>query len=74
VTGNDQDTRRTHLLQVAGSLLVAVLLVVITISLVTGKLGRGDTREMYEEREDLIEQRQENREERLEEREDRGDG
>jgi hypothetical protein len=56
--------------QVVGSLLAAVLIVILTVLIVTAKLGPGldarEQREVQEQREELQERRQEQREERLE--------
>ncbi len=63
---------RSHALQMAGSLLVAVLIVVLAIVVVTGQFGatsaaeRELQEERLEQREEAIEQRQELREERRE--------
>lgn len=66
------DTARSHALQIIGSLLVAVAIVAVTVSLVTSRLGPGldddrgrDARDRRQERqEDLRERREERREER----------
>lgn len=65
MTGTEE--RPSYRAQVAGSLVAALLIVILVVVLVTANLGRGTTRESYEEREDLIEERQDLREERREE-------
>ena len=60
------DERPSYAAQVVGSLIAALLIVVLVVAIVTANLGRGATRESYEEREDLIEERQELEEERRE--------
>ena len=56
--------------QVVGSLLAAVLVVILTVLVVTAKLGPGldarEQREIQDRREELRERHQEQREERLE--------
>jgi cell shape-determining protein MreC len=56
--------------QVVGSLLAALLIVILTVLVVTAKLGPGldarEQRELQDQREELQERRQEQREERLE--------
>lgn len=64
------DERRSYRTQVIGSLIAAFLIVVLVVAVVTANLGRGTTRESYEEREDVIEERQELEEERREEEAD----
>ena len=62
-------SRRVQLL---GSLFVAILIVVITVALVTAKIGPGiDTREKREELEEIEEEREELQELREEQREER---
>ena len=53
--------------QVVGSLLAAVLLVVVTVALVTAKIGPGLDSTELREKEERQEERLEQREERLEE-------
>jgi hypothetical protein len=60
----------SHKRQVVGSLLAAVLLVVVTVALVTAKIGPGLDSTELREREELLEEQREEREERREERED----
>ena len=65
------DDKRRYTVQLIGSLIVGLLIVVGTISVVTAKLGpRLDRREELRELEDVREERQEQREERLEEQQD----
>lgn len=60
--------KRSYAVQVIGSLVAAVVIVLLTVALVTANLGSGvETREREEEREELLDER----EDRLEEREDR---
>lgn len=58
----------SHTRQVVVSLVAAVLLVVVTVALVTAKIGPGldstELREQEERREERLEQREERREER----------
>lgn len=63
---SDSDQRPSYAAQVLGSLIAALLIVALVVAVVTGSLGKGPTRESYEEREDLIEERQELEEERRE--------
>jgi len=60
----------SHSRQVVGSLVVAVLLVVVTVLLVTAKIGPGLDSTEIREREERQEERLEQREERLEERQE----
>lgn len=57
----------SHKRQVIGSLLAAVLLVVVTVALVTAKIGPGLDSTELREREERQEERLEQREERSEE-------
>ena len=60
--------RRSYGVQVIGSLVVAVVIVLLTVALVTANLGAGvETREREEEREELLDEQ----EDRLDAREDR---
>ena len=68
------EERTSYGKQLLGSLIAAVLIVIVVVALVTARLGQGGTRERYEEREDLLEERQELREERQELREERREG
>jgi hypothetical protein len=57
----------SHAKQLVWSLVAAAVITVVTIALVTAKIGPGlDSRELRE-RQELIEERREAREERLEE-------
>jgi hypothetical protein len=58
--------------QLVGSLVVAVLIVVITVAAVTLAIGPGLDATELRERQDLIEERQEQNEERLEQQQDQG--
>jgi len=58
----------SHKRQVVGSLIAAILLVVVTIALVTAKIGPGLDSTELREKEERQEERLEQREERLEER------
>lgn len=77
---DNSDRTPSQRAQMIGSLLVALAIVVITVALVTAKIGPGiDTREkreeleeIQEEREELDELREERREERQEAREEAG--
>ncbi len=60
----------SHKRQVVGSLLAAVLLVVVTVALVTAKIGPGLDSTELREKEERQEERLEEREERREDRED----
>jgi hypothetical protein len=60
----------SHSRQVVGSLVAAVLLVVVTVLLVTAKIGPGPDSTEIREREERQEERLEQREERLEERQE----
>ena len=60
----------SHKRQVVGSLLAAVLLVVVTVALVTAKIGPGLDSTELRDREERQEERLEEREERREDRED----
>lgn len=60
--------RFSHKRQVVGSLVAAVLLVVVTVLLVTAKIGPGLDSTELREKEERQEERLEQREERLEER------
>ena len=60
----------SHKRQVVGSLIAAILLVVVTVALVTAKIGPGlDSTELREKKE-RQEERLEQREERLQERQE----
>ena len=63
---SETEQKPSHASQVVGSIVAALLIVVLVVVVVTANLGRGTTRESYEEREDLIEERQELEEERRE--------
>ena len=66
------ERRSSHLPKVIGSLLAALLIVVVTVALVTAKIGPGiETREREEQQEELIEQREDLREEGEDAEEDR---
>lgn len=58
----------SHKRQVVGSLIAAILLVVVTVALVTAKIGPGLDSTELREKEERQEERLEQREERLEER------
>ena len=60
----------SHGRQVAGSLIAAVLLVILTVALVTAKIGPVLDSSELREREERQEERLEQREERQEERRD----
>lgn len=60
----------SHKRQVVGSLLAAVLLVVVTVALVTATIGPGLDSAELRDKEERQEERLEEREERREERED----
>jgi len=60
----------SHKRQVVGSLLAAVLLVVVTVALVTAKIGPGLDSTELRDKEERQEERLEESEERREERED----
>jgi hypothetical protein len=69
---SEQSASRSYSRQVVGSLIAAALIVLLTVALVTTKIGPGldstELREREERREERLEQREERREERLEER------
>jgi cell shape-determining protein MreC len=60
----------SHKRQVVGSLIAAILLVVVTVALVTAKIGPGLDSTELREREERQEERLEQREERLQERQE----
>jgi hypothetical protein len=60
----------SHKRQVVGSLIAAILLVVVTVDLVTAKIGPGLDSTELREREERQEERLEQREERLQERQE----
>lgn len=65
---------RSHLPQMIGSLVAALLIIAITVALVTAKIGPGvETREREEEQEELIEQREDLQDEREDAEEERRD-
>ena len=67
-----EEQRRSYALQMLGSFVVAVLIVLIAVAVVTNRIGPGvETREREEESEELREEREELREEREEAREER---
>lgn len=73
-----EDSRK-YAYQLAASLAVGLLIVIVTISLVTAKLGprldrRDELRELEDLREERLEQRQEREEERQELLEERREG
>jgi hypothetical protein len=69
---SEQSSSRSYTRQVVGSLIAAALIVLLTVALVTTKIGPGldstELREREERREERLEQREERREQRLEER------
>lgn len=68
------EERRSYAHQMLGSLIVAALIVLLTIALVTSRIGPGvETREREEEAEELLDLQDEQREERREAREDAQD-
>ncbi|MGH2752085.1 MAG: hypothetical protein ACRDK3_14615 [Actinomycetota bacterium] len=67
----DDSSSTSHTRQVIGSLMAAVLIVVLTVALVTVKIGPGLDSTELREREERQEERLEQREER---RQERGDG
>jgi len=60
----------SHKRQVVGSLIAAILLVVVTVALVTAKIGPGLDSTELREKEERQEERLEQREERLQERQE----
>lgn len=74
MSSNESDRTPSQRVQMIGSLLVALAIVVITVALVTAKIGPGiETREKREELEEIREEREEldeRREERREKREE----
>ena len=72
--GGRMNDQRTHWPQIIGSIVVAVAIVAITITIVTAKFGNTPSAELEEredrlsERQELVEERREAAEERREER------
>jgi hypothetical protein len=75
---SEQNTSRSYSRQVVGSLVAAALIVLLTVALVTSKIGPGldstELRERDERREERLEQQEERREQREEQREERDGG